>query len=260
MRKKPFIALAGVTTIFVASILILAMHSAYAMRGVTQKGDWPEEWPKELEPLRNQSITQWHTHQGGMHEISFASREEFESAWPHILSVKSKDAPLILLSSPYTRTPKPITAGVRILTPATGTLVTEDKSYTPERESAIPEGKFLRIGPPWPDYVKSESGVLPEFVIFEDGKWALYERKARENTSAKKATIEERREEVRVDFSIRRARIDIELIVDGEIVDLNRIPLPADTQIIDNRFQEGHNREERSTPKTSLGPDVGYED
>jgi hypothetical protein len=29
----------------------------------------------------------------------------------------------------------------------------------------------------------------------------------------------------------------IELIVDGEIVDLNRIPLPADTPIIDERFQ-----------------------
>ncbi|MCE9525917.1 MAG: hypothetical protein K8R36_07675 [Planctomycetales bacterium] len=30
----------------------------------------------------------------------------------------------------------------------------------------------------------------------------------------------------------------IELVVDGEIVDLNRLPLPADTLIIDERFQE----------------------
>jgi hypothetical protein len=29
----------------------------------------------------------------------------------------------------------------------------------------------------------------------------------------------------------------IELIMDGEIVDLNRIPLPADTPIIDERFK-----------------------
>jgi hypothetical protein len=29
----------------------------------------------------------------------------------------------------------------------------------------------------------------------------------------------------------------IELIVDGDIVDLNRIPLPADTPIIDKRFE-----------------------
>lgn len=30
----------------------------------------------------------------------------------------------------------------------------------------------------------------------------------------------------------------IELVVDGEIVNLNRIPLPADTLIVDERFQE----------------------
>jgi hypothetical protein len=30
----------------------------------------------------------------------------------------------------------------------------------------------------------------------------------------------------------------IELVVDGEIVDLNRIPLPPDTPILDERFQE----------------------
>jgi hypothetical protein len=32
--------------------------------------------------------------------------------------------------------------------------------------------------------------------------------------------------------------IYIELIVDGEIIDLNRIPLPPDTPIIDERFQK----------------------
>ena len=33
--------------------------------------------------------------------------------------------------------------------------------------------------------------------------------------------------------------IYIELIVDGKIVDLNRIPLPPDTPIIDERFKDG---------------------
>ena len=33
--------------------------------------------------------------------------------------------------------------------------------------------------------------------------------------------------------------IYIELVVDGEIVDLNRIPLPPDTPIIDKRFEDG---------------------
>ena len=31
----------------------------------------------------------------------------------------------------------------------------------------------------------------------------------------------------------------IELVVDGQIVDLNRIPLPADTPIVDERFKDG---------------------
>jgi len=29
------------------------------------------------------------------------------------------------------------------------------------------------------------------------------------------------------------------LVVDGEIVDLTRIPLPADTPIVDERFKDG---------------------
>ena len=39
----------------------------------------------------------------------------------------------------------------------------------------------------------------------------------------------------------------IELIVDGKIVDLNRIPLPADTPIIDKRFIE-----EQTTAQTPV--------
>jgi hypothetical protein len=34
----------------------------------------------------------------------------------------------------------------------------------------------------------------------------------------------------------------LELVVDGEIVDLNRIPLPPDTPIIDERFQDTQNQ------------------
>ena len=34
------------------------------------------------------------------------------------------------------------------------------------------------------------------------------------------------------------AKVYLEVVVDGEIVDLNRIPLPADTVIVDERFKE----------------------
>ena len=36
--------------------------------------------------------------------------------------------------------------------------------------------------------------------------------------------------------SLYRARIDVELIVDGKVIDLNRIPLPPDTPVIDRRW------------------------
>ena len=61
---------------------------------------------------------------------------------------------------------------------------------------------------------------MPEYVVDQNGKWAPYTEKDPKERN------------------MRRARIDIELIVDGDIVDLNRIPLPADTPIIDKRFKE----------------------
>jgi hypothetical protein len=35
----------------------------------------------------------------------------------------------------------------------------------------------------------------------------------------------------------KRGKTDVELVVDGDIVDLNRIPLPAETSVIDKRFE-----------------------
>lgn len=45
-----------------------------------------------------------------------------------------------------------------------------------------------------------------------------------------------------------RVRIDIVLITDGKVVDLNRIPLPANTIIVDNRFTE--KKEPQTPPRT----------
>ena len=65
------------------------------------KGIWPETWPKELEPLRGQSRTL----EGPLvlyrfYHIPFTKREQFEAAWPHLLKVKSKGAPIILVRAP----------------------------------------------------------------------------------------------------------------------------------------------------------------
>ena len=214
MRHKFTAATTTVLLVLIVPILVVTVGPAYAIYGVTENGSWPKSWPKEMEPLRSQARS-LHHFQYAIHDIPFTSREGFEAAWPHILAVKSKEAPLILLSGPnnYRNVGVTIKAGVRIRSPQTRTLATPH-----------PDGKPLRIGPPWPDHIKSESGALPEYVVYENGKWRPYVPDAKKDPSRL--------------ISLRRARIEIELIVDGEVVDLNRIPLPADTPIIDKRVSK----------------------
>ncbi|MHC4692562.1 MAG: hypothetical protein ACYS67_07460 [Planctomycetota bacterium] len=212
--------------VIVAVLVLCAVYSVYALYEVTNEGAWPKNWPKQLEPLRKQARTLVHS-QLSIHEIPFTSRAEFEAAWPHILAVKSSKAPLILLSSTDRKLGKTIKAGVRIFSPRTGTLVTPKGTlYPPGAEAHIRDGKFLKIGPPWPDHVKSESGALPKYVLYENDKWTPYTKKKAKESSDKRL------------HHIRRARTEIELVVDGDIVDLNRIPLPLDTPIIDKRFRD----------------------
>jgi len=170
-------------------------------------GTWPDTWPKELEPYRDQAQTV-----DGMHsmvyKIRFDKREDFEKAWPHILAVKSKGAPLILERSPSSRSVSGSTAEtrVRIVCP-------------PVCLVKLPGGKLLTVGPPWPDHIRSSSGELPEYVEAGLDDWIP-------------VTGESAR-----GFAV-RPRVDVVLITDGKIIDLNRIPLPPDTPIIDRRFEE----------------------
>ena len=136
---------------------------------VQEKGTWPESWPQELEPLRGQARTL----EGPLilllhYAIPFSDRDAFESAWPHLLQVKSPGAPIVLRRAPNFFLGGDAAAGVCIHTP--------------------PEGD------------KPLSGQQAK------GQW--------------------------------HKTIYIELVFDGQIVDLNRIPLPADTPIIDERFKE----------------------
>jgi hypothetical protein len=171
------------TIALLAAIAFVAVCSAvYADYSVWEKGMWPESWPKELEPLRKQS----RTFEGPEvlyrnYLIPFTKREEFEAAWPHLLKVKSKGVPIVLVRAPKTDFFEIKPAGVRIHTPP----VDADKGA--DNEVPIADAKNVH------------------------GHWRT------------NATF-------------------IELVVDGEIVDLNRIPLPPDTPIIDERFKDGINK------------------
>jgi hypothetical protein len=188
---------AFLSTVFFGAVFFVAAGSAaYALLGVTNRGTWPENWPKELEPLRKQSRTLTGPHAARPHyEIPFAKRADFESAWPHLLKVKSQKAPIILMRGPDSRFGFPVKAGVRIYAP--------------------PPQKGNRLMPEKP--LPGQSNVTETWMY---------------------TTF-------------------IELIVDGDIVDLNRIPLPPGTPIIDERFRHLENKS--PTDKTAAAPVVTSE-
>ena len=153
------------TIAFLAAIAVCAVGSVHAEYSVRDKGTWPQSWPKELEPLRKQSRTFEGPRVLLLHyAIPFTKREEFEAAWPHLLTVKSNGAHIRLVRGPNFFLGADSKAGVVVHAPPAGEAATREHP------------------------------------------------------------------------------IYIELVVDGDIVDLNRIPLPADTPIIDERFKDGKNK------------------
>jgi hypothetical protein len=159
--------------VFVAAVPIFAVFPLHADYSVEDRGVWPESWPKELESLRKTARTFEGPLQPLLHYgIKFTTREEFEAAWPHLLKVKSKGAPIVLRRGP----------NFWLGGASHGVCV-----HTPPADTKPLSG---------PDVNSS--------------RWEMSNY--------------------------------IELIVDGTIVDLNRIFLPTDTPISDERFKEGTTR------------------
>jgi hypothetical protein len=223
MRKKS-------TIVLFAVIAILTSSLCFGMEIVSETGKWPDSWPKELEPYRKQARTRETAavYSENVYEIRFEKREEFEKLWPIILKLKDKKAPLRLRSIEI-----PIKKGG--LSDSDKPLVRVFSHVYPAWPIRYPGGRELRPAPPWPESINWSTGELPEYVArSEDGNtWIPVER-------------EEPRGFMWIPDAVRkpprgfmyRVRTEIELVVDGTIIDLNRIPLPPDTPIIDRRFQE----------------------
>jgi hypothetical protein len=161
LQKRP----GRFTLVLAVAIAVCTASSVYAISFGGPGGKWPKTWPKELEPLRKEAWTWEHGFGGMSYDIPFATREEFEAAWPHILTLKAKDARIYLLRGSHLRVGEGKSAGVRVCPP---------RKLTP-----------------------AELEKLPADIV-----------------------------------------TTIWLVVDGEIVDLNRVALPADTTIIDERFKD----------------------
>ena len=199
-------------------LLILLSALCFALVSIEGSGRWPADWPKELESYRGQAKTIGVA--AGNHEdvfeISFRSREQFEKIWPVIQTLKSEGAPLTLTTAGSA----PGWAGlfdnnepvVRIYAP----------SYTGYVEGA--DGRKLKPSPPWPDSVKLPNGQLPKYVWLSDDKTTWVPADTNHNSLKGFKGFEY------------RARIEIEIVVDGKIIDLNRVRLPENTPIIDRRI------------------------
>jgi hypothetical protein len=158
--------------------VFVAVCPAYADYSVTDKGIWPESWPKELEPLRKQASTLEGPLAPNRHyAIRFSSRDEFEAAWPHILKLKSKGVSIRLVHAPNFFLGEKNKAGVVVHCP--------------------PADQVENPGAPKARAANAKGGLNMTYI---------------------------------------------ELIVDGDIVDLNRIQLPADTPIVDERFKDNKNK------------------
>lgn len=145
-----------------------------AIDSVSNVGEWPKDWPGDLESLRQQSQTLI-VGKASFREyiIPFKKREAFEAAWPHIVKIKTKGAPIILINPPKNGEYRANPAGVSI--------------HSPPEHTSFPESP-----------INSDN-------IAERWQYTTF----------------------------------IYLVVDGEIVDLNRIPIPLDTPIVDERFNRG---------------------
>jgi hypothetical protein len=267
----------------ISKLLLLALFAGIALTDSQalmlpfHSGCWPQSWPVELEPFRERSRTMnvyggWDTQ---VFSIPFESREEFESVWPVLLRLKSKGAPIRITDlesqTDYAGSQKwdPKRPMVRIIAPpytdvygeppqvddAGHAISTEriklwwkskkGETLTRKQRSILKaddivgdptrldvesmkenDGTWLRAGAPWPDCVYDERGELPEYIGYEkiDGRlqWTRH---------AKNAYV--------------RCRIELELVVDGKIIDLDRLEIPADTPIIDKRNAKSAQAPER---------------
>jgi hypothetical protein len=200
--------------------LIISSPAGFAITMIDETGMWPQSWPKELEPLRKDARTirtATIIHED-IYEIHFKDRETFERSWPLLIGLKSKGGPLIINK-------------VAISPP--NQVVIFSNEVPAVRTFISPAGSIsggLAVGPPWPSSALLPDGLLPEYIRMGE-------------VQGKKTWIPATRGEGFQGFMY-RARVDIELIIDGKVIDLNRIRIPSDTPIIDKRWPAEESKSE----------------
>lgn len=218
--------------LFVLSLSTLSLGAAIFP---ADTGQWPENWPKELEPYRAKSKTLGVGTgiQENIYTIPFETQKEFEKIWPILLKQTSPGSQIRFLIvsdqehhswGKFLKNDKPC---VHVFAPSEGWAVNpkldlKPQDYQTKTELLIKSGQMIRASAPWPDYLLSQDGSLPEYVVShlgEDGKMKWIPGKIGDDSKG----------------FYNRARVDIELVIDGKVIDLNRIRFPEHVMIVDKR-------------------------
>lgn len=220
-----------------ATITLLAACCLPASAAIytADEGNWPEEWGAELEPLRATSRTIGVATglQENIYEIPIADRETFERVWPAVLKLVTPGGRVTLTT--VSDEPDPNwghildgkRATIRIYGPSGGyaSVGSTDPNQPVDYEQLVKDGKALKTDAPWPQDIVGPRGELPEYVVSvkgEDGRltWKPIDPFAGGEFRG----------------FCHRARIDVELVIDGQIIDLNATQLPEGATIKDQRF------------------------
>jgi hypothetical protein len=203
------------------------------------RGAWPDSWPAELEPLRETSRTigVGTGIQENIYEIPVKDRETFERIWPAILKLHTHGGQIMLTQAgdaPHPNWGEILNnkqATVRIYAPSGGfTSSVESKpAEQVDYDALIKEGKALKADASWPQDLVGPNGELPEYVVAK--------KKSPDGAMTWVAADPHAPGDQPFPGFYFRARIDVELVVDGDIIDLNRTQLPSESEISDQRFE-----------------------
>lgn len=213
----------------VALVWLLAVAACVLVHGKAtgagyseMRGVWPENWPEELEPFREQAESiSWFASAATLHYIiEFRSREEFEAVWPAVLRLKTEGAPIRLKTVDPPRT---AADGARVVRDKPALMI----NCPPVGVYEIgPDGVYRHVGP-WSDNNAFAAGPPPSMAVERksDGKWVDWEE----------VRHLPRDHEDHASIGGVFARVDLTLYVDGNVIDLNRTFIPRDTPIMDMR-------------------------
>ena len=111
------------TVLILCALLIVFVHQSSNALVMTRDGcDWPKDWPKTLDQVRDscRTIEIAAGNQEDVFEIVFDDRKKFEGLWPSLLTVKTPGAPfrLFTVGSPTISIFSNARPAVRIFAPA----------------------------------------------------------------------------------------------------------------------------------------------